>query len=307
MTAKTRTMILLILTGWLLSAVPAFPQIMGVIKGHVVDKETQAPVVKAKVIIASARTQAARSEIVTDKNGFFYKSGLPPGVYQVSCEKAGFAPSITNMRLTIAEEREVTIPLDVLKDGTKTVLSLMTRVEALLGEGRFQETIDKITEAAAGEALNYVLYYYRAVALEKAGDQPKALADYQKALELKPDFFPVLAGLGKLYARMGDNPKAVEFYKKAFESGSTDVLVLFNYGVCLINASENAQAKTIFEKLLTIDPAYPDAHYQLGIICLGLGETARAKEYLGKFVELDPENATASVAKEILKTLKLNY
>jgi tetratricopeptide (TPR) repeat protein len=300
---KTGIRIFLILAVWHYSSLPVFPQVLGTIKGHVLDKEASKPIAEAKVIIVSTRIQSIKYEMATDKNGFFYKSGLQPGVYQVSCEKSGFAPAVTNLRLTIGEERDITITLEIIRESARTAIGLMTQVETLLNEGKFQAVIDKITTASNSEPLNYVLYYYRAAALEKVGDQQKALADYQKALELKPDFSLVLTNIGKLYAKMGDYQKAIEYYKKAVEAGSTDVLALYNYGVCLINAANNTEAKTVLEKLLTIDPTYPDAHYQLGIICLGLGDVAKAKEYLSKFIELDPENSNVPVAKDILKSL----
>jgi tetratricopeptide (TPR) repeat protein len=304
MRSKTAIKIFLILALWQYSQVLVFPQILGAIKGHVLDKEAGQPVAEAKVIIVSAKAQSIRYEIVTDKKGFFYKSGLQPGVYQVSCEKSGFAPAVTSLRLSIAEERDITFSLEIIKQTTPAAVGLMTEVERLLNEGKFQEVIDKITAAGAGESLNHVLYYYRGAALEKVGDEQQALTDYEKALELNPDFSLVLTNIGRLYAKMGNYQKAIEFYKRALETGSTDVLTLYNYGVCLINVSDNTGAKTVFEKLLGIDPTYPDAHYQLGIICLGLGDIAKAKEYLNKFIELDPENSNVQLAKDILKSLK---
>lgn len=303
MRVKTAAKFFLILALGIYSAPPVFPQIMGAIKGHVLDKDTGMPIVKAKVTIISARIQSIKYEIITDNKGFFYKSGLQVDVYQVNCEKTGFVPQVTSLRLTIAEEREITFELEPIKLGTQPLMGLMTEVENLLNEGKYQEVIARITAADKSEPLNYVLYYYRATALEKTGDQQQALIDYQKALGLKPDFSLALANIGRLQAKMGNYQKAIESYKKALEAGLTDVLSLYNYGVCLINVSDNAGAKTVFEKLLTIDPNYPDAHYQLGIICLGLGDMAKAKEYLGKFIELDPENSNAQLAREILKSL----
>jgi tetratricopeptide (TPR) repeat protein len=303
MRSKTGIKIFLILALLRYSQLPVFPQVLGAIKGHVLGKEAGKPVAEAKVIIVSAKIQSIKYEVITDKNGFFYKSGLQPGMYQVSFEKSGFVPAVTNLRLTIGEQRDITITLEIIKQSTNAAMSLITQAETMLNEGKFQAVIDKITTASNSEPLNYLLYYYRAVALEKVEDQQKALADYQKALELKPDFFLVLTNIGKLYARTGNYQKAIEFYKKALETGSTDVLTLYNYGVCLINVGNNTEAKTVFEKLLAIDPAYPDAHYQLGIICLGLGDTAKAKEYLNKFIHLDPENSNVPLARDILKSL----
>ncbi|MGB8953299.1 MAG: hypothetical protein WCC06_11620, partial [Candidatus Aminicenantales bacterium] len=46
---------------------PVFPQVLGAIKGHVLDKEASKPIAEAKVIIVSAKIQSIKYEIVTDK------------------------------------------------------------------------------------------------------------------------------------------------------------------------------------------------------------------------------------------------
>lgn len=59
----------------------------------------------------------------------------------------------------------------------------------------------------------------------------------------------------------------------------------------------------MFERLLAQDPDYSDVYYRLGIFYLGAGETTRAKELLETFIAKDPENKSASLAREILKSL----
>lgn len=279
---------------------PLQSSILNSVKGTVTDKDTGEPIPKVKITITF---EALNYELVTDKKGYFYKSGLKNGTYRVKYEKDGYIPSISSFHLSISEKRDISIQLKVLKVVKTVKKSLMRKGVELLNAGKYTDAIEPITKAIEETPENPVLYYYRGFCYDKSGDQDKALEDHKKALELDPEFLLSLSEAGKIFAKKGDLNSAVTYYKKAYDLGTKDVLSLYNYGVCLINLGNNSKALKVFEKLISLEPNYADAFYQLGIIYLGLNDNAKAKEYFQKFIEMDPENTNASVAKEILKTL----
>lgn len=275
------------------------------LKGVVTEKGTDTPLEKVRVIIASLRTATARYELFTDKKGSFYKGGLQNGMYRVSFEKEGYVPAQSAIRLRAEDQQEITVQLEKMEvKAAKAAFDLVTAAQKLMAAGKYDEAIVKITQAIEKDSGSFILYYNRAVCYENKGDKEKAIVDYQKSLELKPDFLLSLSALGKIVAKKGDFARAVEYYKKAFDLGITDTVALYNYGACLINLGNSSEAKTVFEKLISLDPNYADAFYQLGIIYLGMNDNAKAKEYFKTFLEMDPENENASVAQEILKTLE---
>jgi tetratricopeptide (TPR) repeat protein len=277
---------------------------MGSLKGYIQEKGTDKPLANVKVTLVFLTNTTVRFELETDKNGYFYKTGLQNGMYQVSLDKEGYTPYQHTFRIKVAEQREMDFHLEPAGITTSnTSFGLVNDAKKLMSAGKYDEAIEKVSRAIEKEPGAFVLYYNRAVAYEKQGDKDKALSDYQKTLELKPGFLLAISAAGNLLAQKSDFPGAVKYYKKAVDLGLTDTLALYNYGACLINLGDNDQAKAVFEKLIGLDPGYADAYYQMGIIYVGRSDNARAKEFLKKFVELDPGNSNAAVAKEILQTL----
>mgnify|MGYP001094845819 CR=1 FL=1 len=275
----------------------------GAAEGYIKDAQTGKSLSKVKITLIYTKSEIMKYELRTDKKGHFYRGGLTPGFYKVMFEKDGYLPLATSIRVKLGDTSKVDIKLKPVETlVTKSVKSSIQGSE-LLNSGKYEEAIEKFTEAITEEQLNPIYYYYRGVALEKSGNADKALEDYQKSVELEPDFILPLSRAGIILAKSRNFERAAEFYKKSVELGDQNTATHYNYGVCLLNLGNNAEAKSVFEKLLTMDKNYSDAYYQLGIIYIGFGEASKAKEFLQKFIDMDPENKNASIAKEILKTL----
>ncbi len=290
------------LVTFVVSQLPLQSSVLNAVKGVITDGESGEPIPGVTITLTIG---SFKHTTKTDKKGSFYKSGLKNGIYNVKFEKEGYIPAISNFRMGISDKRDLSVALKKLKvvEPVKKKKSKSNIGAEMLNAKKYPEAIKVLTKAIAETPENPLIYYYRGFALDKTGEQDKALADYKKSIELDPEFQLSLGEAGKILAKKGDINGAVVFYKKSFELGTTDVLALYNYGACLINLGNNDDALKVFEKILSIDPGYPDAFYQMGIIYLGKNDNAKAKEYLQKFIELDPDNSNASVAQEIIKTI----
>ena len=274
------------------------------LKGYIKEKGTDKPLTAVKITLVFLKNTTVRFELEADKNGYFYKTGLQNGMYQVSLDKEAYMPYQQTIRLKVAEQQEMDFQLEPITVTTSdTSFGLVNAAKKAMAAGKYDEAIKNVSQAIEKEPGVFILYFNRALAYEKKGDRDKALLDYQKTLELKPDFLVALSAVGNILAKKSDFPGAVEYYKKAVDQGLTDTVALYNYGACLINLGDNDQGKAVFEKLIELDPNYADAYYQMGIIYLGMSDNAKAKEFLQKFIELEPDNPNAPVAKEILTTL----
>jgi len=289
---------------FLSSASLLFP--ITVMRGTIKEKGKDIAIEGVKVLIIFTENTTVHFELETDGKGFFYKSGLKHGIYQVSFEREGYVPIQMTTRLRLDQQMDLNMELEKMNAQATTSDSsqeILSDAQKAFTAGKYDDAIAKYSKVIETNPSLFLLYFNRAAAYEKKGEKDKAIADYLKSLELKPDFIMSLAVLGKVYAKDKNFEKAVEYYKKAFDLGIADIVALYNYGACLVNLGNNDEAKTVFEKLIHLDPNYSEAYYQLGIICIGLNENDKAKELLKKFLELDPQNANASVAKEILSSL----
>jgi len=283
----------------------AFASTTGAAEGYIKDDQTGEVISKAKITLVYAKSEAMKYELYSDKKGHFYKGGLTVGNYKIMVEKDGYLPILSSIRVGLGDPAKVEIKLKSFESLMPQSAKSSSQGSKLLDAGKYEEAIEKFTEAISEDQSNPTFYYYRGAAFEKNGNMDKAFEDYQKAVELKPDFILPISRTGRIYAKKKDFEKAIELYKKAVELGDQDTTTYYNYGVCLLNLGNKKEAKDIFERLLSLDENYSDAYYYLGIIYIGLSEAAKAKEFLQKFIEMDPENKNASIAKEILKSLNL--
>ena len=274
------------------------------VKGYVKDAKTGEVIPEAKILIVYSKSENVRYTLETDKEGYYYKSGLTPGYYRFRIEKEGYLPSEQTVRARLADTVQQDFELSVVEvNPVAEAAKSAQRAMKYFNEAKWDEAVTEFSEGIAEDPENPMLYFYRGLSHENNGNAEQALADYGKAMELNPEFILPYSRSGKIYARQQNHEKARDLYQKAFELGDTDITHLYNYGVVLINLGQSAEAATIFEEILEIDENYPDAYYHLGIITIGQGDAEKAKKLLNKFLELDPENPNATVAQKILESL----
>jgi len=278
----------------------------GAVKGYVKDAGTGDALNKAKIVIADQRSSSLKYELKTDKKGYYYKGGLRPGYYRFAVEKEGYLPAARTVRVRLSDTVQADFELAVLEVQVPETLKKVDKAMELFREEKWEEAVQEFSEGIAEDQSNPMLFFYRGIARENLGNPQEALSDYLKTIELKPDFTLPYSRAGKIYARQKEYEKAGEFYKKSVELGDRDITTLYNYGVVLMNTGKNTEAQGVFENLLSLDEDYADAYYHLGIIHVGSGDTAQAKALLERFLVLDPESRYASIAREILKSLKDN-
>jgi tetratricopeptide (TPR) repeat protein len=278
----------------------------GAIEGTVMDTSTALPMEGVRITIVSTATDSVRFPLVTDRKGRFYKAGLYAGAYQLTFEKDGYTPQASTVRIKIDDTKTLEVKLQPAgaSAGTESAAGPLKKAVELVAAGRYEEALPEAEAAVAQAPSDPFPYYYRAAALERTGKGDAALEDYRKAAELKPDFILPLVRAGMILARKGEFEAAAASYDKAIKQNDQDPATYYNYGVCLVNAGRREEAKAAFEKLLAIDSLYADGLYQLGLVELGLGNAAAAADLLRKFVEMDPANSNATIAGEILKSLK---
>ena len=276
----------------------------GAVKGFVKNAKTGGAIAKAKIILVDLNNESLKYELQTDKKGFYYKGGLRPGYYSFTVEKENFLPTAKTVRVRLSDTIQTDFELQILESQVPGAVKKADKAMKLFHEGKWENAVREFSERIIDDQANPMLFYYRGIAQENNGNTEEAMSDFQKTIELKPDFVLPYSRVGKIYARQKNYEKASELYQKSVELGDQDITTLYNYGVVLINLGKSPEAKVVFENLLSMDEDYADAYYHLGIISIGLSDPGKAKELLQKFIELDPENMNAPIAKKIIESLK---
>ena len=125
---------------------------------------------------------------------------------------------VTEQQFVSADTRNVNLGDDLVEpmDG----LGKQIQSEILHSSYDFTEVVDesKPTEESAQQPeVSVDVYLNRGDAFLGKGNYDRAIRDYDKAIELKPDFAVAYSNRGVAYAKKGDYPRAVVDYDKAIE------------------------------------------------------------------------------------------
>jgi tetratricopeptide (TPR) repeat protein len=132
-------------------------------------------------------------------------------------------------------------------------------------------------------------YKYRAVVYRELGDRTKALADYSQALKLDPKYTDAYFSRGIFYQRIADNKRALADYNQALKLNPKYIDAYLNRGFLYQNMGNNTKALEDYNKALTINPKYIDAYYNRGDLYNKMGDHTKAVEDYNEALNLKPD------------------
>jgi len=160
--------------------------------------------------------------------------------------------------------------------------------------GRFAEAVAVYDRAVARigtpTRANWPLFYERGVALERAGEWPKAEADFEYALQLAPDQPNVLNYLGYAWVDQGRNvDRARQMIERAVEQRPNDGAFIDSLGWVLLRQGDTAGALKDLERAVELQPEDPviNAHY--GDVLDAVGRRREAIFQWRRALNLKPE------------------
>ena len=134
----------------------------------------------------------------------------------------------------------------------------------------------------SGGALIVLGMNYRAL-----GNQTKAVASYQEAIELDPLATEPHRFLGEYYIKMGDYENALIQFKKNVELSPDDPDKYFSYSLTLSTIGKFEEAITQIKHAVTLDPTWND---YLGLIYYLSRDIDQAVSFYDKAIQLYPKN-----------------
>jgi len=279
-------------------------------RGRVVDEKGE-PIADATVTIEFQGLKR-KFEVKSNKKGEYLQIGLPVGVYRFTGTKEGLQGTYVEQKISLGEATEV--PDLVLKKpqagaaaggGAAALLGEFTAAAALLREGKLDEAeaaFNAFVEKRPGipEA-----HYNLGIIHTRRKDYPGAQAEYQKAVDLKPDYVEAWTGLARAYEDGGDKAKALEVLKDAESQNADSASVQFSFGVYYLKAQQLDEAEAAFKKAQALDSSNPEVLFHLATISLNKGDTAGAVTLLEKYLTSSPKNTqNVTTAQGLVAALK---
>jgi tetratricopeptide (TPR) repeat protein len=120
-------------------------------------------------------------------------------------------------------------------------------------------------------------------------DADAAIVQYQKALEIKPDYAEARCNLAGVYATRGQAEEAIAQYRMVLEVDPDNVKARNNLGMLLESKRQVNEAIAQYQAALKIQPDYFRARYNLGNALFDLGRFPEAIVQYQKVLETQPD------------------
>ena len=132
-------------------------------------------------------------------------------------------------------------------------------------------------------------HYDRGNALLQVGQTSAAVAHYEQALCLKPDFVEAHNNLGLALRNQGKISEAIGQYEDALGIKPDSAEVLYNLGIVLSQTGRIEEAIGYYEHAVRLKPDYAEAQYNLGNALREAGRTREAIAHWEQAVRIDPD------------------
>jgi serine/threonine-protein kinase len=143
------------------------------------------------------------------------------------------------------------------------------------------------SEATATISLTAEEHFRRGNELIQEGDLEAAAVEYQKALEMDPQYVDALTNLGVVYYNLEQLDAAAEQYSKAIEIAPNDADIRSNLAAAYVQMNQLDRALEEYLKAVELNPELAEAYFGLGVVYTQLGETDNGIEAFERFQELD--------------------
>lgn len=173
-------------------------------------------------------------------------------------------------------------------------------------EGDYQGAIADFTKAIAIKPDYAVAYNDRGLARSQINDFQGAIADFTEAIKHKPDYSLALYNRGVIRAETGDNAAAIEDYTQAIringDWGSRSLATAYNNrGYAHYELGNHTAAVTDLSEAIKLDPEYAKAFFNRGLAYAELGNKSAAATDFLKSGELYAKEDEQSKAEAALK------
>ena len=130
-------------------------------------------------------------------------------------------------------------------------------------------------------------------ALLQKGRVNEAIAQFNQALKIDPDYAVGHSNLGNALLRLGRAEESLAHIERALEIDPRNAEAENNLGNTLMQMGRRQDAVTHYGKAIAIDPHYAEAYNNLGATLLQMGRLNESLAQLQKALTIDPESQQA--------------
>jgi tetratricopeptide (TPR) repeat protein len=140
-------------------------------------------------------------------------------------------------------------------------------------------------------------YNNRGLAYDSLGDRDRALADYNVAIAISPEFVDAYINRGIVYGEGSLFGKAVEDFNRALAIDPMSAKAYLNRGAAYLGMGDYGAAINDLERATTLDPANAAAFYNLGLAYMETGQREKALRAMDRAARLGLREARNFIIK----------
>jgi len=169
------------------------------------------------------------------------------------------------------------------------------------GKVLFTDVVKKYPE-------NYPAYWMRGNIYYKYNDYQKALQDYNKSIQLFPDFAPSLAARAKVLLKGFNDPKAaLPDLNRSIQLDSTVAETYSDRGMAYAQIGDTAAGLRDFNKAIKLNPELSKAYINRSALKANMGNTQGALEDINKAINLNPDDGEAYRNRAAIKNMLKDF
>lgn len=134
-------------------------------------------------------------------------------------------------------------------------------------------------------------HFNLALAYEKEGKYNEAIAEYNRVLEIDPNYFLVYNNIGNIYTSKNLYDEAIIEYRRCLEIEPNYFLAYNNLGNIYGLRQEYNKAIESYEKSIELNPSYSESHSNLGLLYLENNIYQKAEKEFREALRLNPGSA----------------
>ena len=244
-----------------------------IISGTVRRDDTDESVPGVRLQLLTAAGNVAHSSILTGDSGDFSFGQFPPGHYEIVAERDGYQPARIEVEVSRYDQPNLVVRMRKQLVAPNPAGDLTTA---------HQLAIPQKARAA----------FEKGVAkADSHGDYKGAVLDFQRAINLYPDYYEAYAEMGTAYVRLKDFASAEKALRQSIEMSAQKYLPPLMLLSMLLNDQNRAgEAEPLARQVIAADPTAWRGQYELSRAQLALRRLSEAEASAYAARDLKPES-----------------
>jgi tetratricopeptide (TPR) repeat protein len=169
----------------------------------------------------------------------------------------------------------------------------VTDGQKALEEGRFDAAVQAFTQAIAADPKDYYAHFNLALAYTYLKRDAEGVAEYRKALELKPGLYEAELNAGMVLVRDKQPSDALPLLEAAAGQKPAEFQPRFNLAQAQLDTGAPEKAEASFRRALELDPKCADCELGIGRALARQDKLADAAPHYRQAAAMDPRHGNA--------------